>query len=198
LRPYTTIAITIPISMEALMSRASTQTINDLNQERSGIDATNQQLLAQQAGVGNTAISGYQNMLANPGYTQSQQAAITGATQGALGSAFSALAQRAANQTARTNNSAGFSDTLDQLARTQGQQQAGAAQSNQIAFANNAQQQQSQALSGLSGLYGIDSNMLSRTLGIPSELLSTQARLTPVSASSLKLGFGPVGLNLGI
>lgn len=180
------------------MSRASTQTATDTDQERASIDATNQQLLAQQAGLGNTAISGYQNMLANPGYTQSQQAAITGATQGALGSAFSALAQRAANQTARINNSAGFSDTLDQLARTQGQQQAGAAQANQIAFANNAQQQQSQALSGLSGLYGVDANMLARTLGIPAQLLDTRAKVTPTSPSSLKLGFGPASLNLGL
>lgn len=179
------------------MSRASTQTAQDTDQERAGIDATNAQLLAQQNGVGNSAVSGYQNMLANPGYTQAQQAAITGATQGSLGSAFDALTQRATNRVARTNNSAGFSDTLDQLARTQGQQQASAAQSNQIAFANNAQQQQSQALSGLSGLYGIDSNMLSRTLGIPAQLLDTRARVTPNTGSSLKLGFGPVGLNLG-
>jgi len=179
------------------MSRASTQTAQFTDQERASIDATNAQLLAQRAGVGNTALSGFQNMLANPGFTQAQQAAITGATQGSLGSAFDALSQRAANRVARTNNSAGFSDTLDQLARSQGQQQAGAAQRNQIAFANNAQQQQGEALSGLSGLFGIDSNMLSRTLGIPSELLATRAKVTPAGTSGLKLGFGPVGLNLG-
>jgi hypothetical protein len=179
------------------MSRASTQTAQDTDQERASIDATNAQLLSQQNSVGNSATTGYQNMLANPGYTQAQQAAITGATQGSLGSAFDALSQSAANRVARTNNSAGYSDSLDQLARTEGQQQASAAQSNQVAFANNAQQQQSQALSGLSGLYGIDSNMLSRTLGIPSELLATRAKVTPASTSSLKLGFGPVGLNLG-
>jgi hypothetical protein len=179
------------------MSRASNQTAQDTDQERASIDATNAQLLAQQAGVGNTAISGFQNMLANPGFTQAQQAAITGATQGSLGSAFDALSQRAANRVARTNNSAGFSDTLDQLARSQGQQQAGAAQRNQIAFANNAQQQQGEALSGLSGLFGIDANMLSRTLGIPAQLLDARAKVTPNTGSSLKLGFGPVGLNLG-
>ncbi len=179
------------------MSRASNQTAQDTDQERASIDATNAQLLAQQAGVGNTAISGFQNMLANPGFTQAQQAAITGATQGSLGSAFDALSQRAANRVARTNNSAGFSDTLDQLARSQGQQQAGAAQRNQIAFANNAQQQQSQALSGLSGLFGIDANMLSRTLGIPAQLLDARAKVTPGTPSGVKLNFGPVGLNLG-
>ena len=162
------------------MSRASTQTVQDTDQERASIDSTNAQLLAQQNGVGNSAASGYQNMLANPGYTQAQQAAITGATQGSLGSAFDALSQRATNRVARTNNSAGFSDSLDQLARSQGQQQAGAAQSNQIAFCKAQHTRSSnsrQALSGLSsGLYGIDSNMLSRTLGIPSQLLDMRGQ----------------------
>ncbi|MGH9595052.1 MAG: hypothetical protein ACRD5L_18310 [Bryobacteraceae bacterium] len=180
------------------MARASSQTAQYTDQERAAINATNQQLLAQQAGLGNTATAGYQNMLANPGYTQAQQAAITGATQGSLASAFDALSQRAANRVARTNNSAGFSDSLDQLARSQGQQQASAAQQNQIAFANNAQDQQSRALAGLSGLYGVDANMLSRTLGIPAQLLDARARVTPGSPSSFHLGFGPVGLNIGL
>lgn len=179
------------------MSRASTQTAQYTDQERAAIDATNQQLLAQQNALGNSVIPAYQNMLANPGYTQAQQAAITGATQGSLASAFNALSQRAANQVARTNNSAGFSDTLDQLARSQAQQQSTASDQNQIAFANNAQQQQARALQGLSGLYGVDANMLARTLGIPADLLNVRARVTPANADSLHLGFGPVGLNLG-
>ena len=80
------------------MSRASTQTAQDTDQERASIDATNAQLLSQQNSVGNSATSGYQNMLADPGYTQAQQAAITGATQGSLGSAFDALSQSAADR----------------------------------------------------------------------------------------------------
>jgi hypothetical protein len=179
------------------MSRASNQTAEYSDQERAAIDATNQQLLAQQAGLGNTITPALQNMLASPGYSPSQQAAITGATQGSIGSAFDALAQRAANRAARTRNSAGFSDTLDQLARSQAQQQSQSADQNQIAFSNRAKQDQLNALSGLSGLYGVDANMLSRTLGIPSQLLDTRARVTPANSSSFKLGFGPLGLNLG-
>jgi hypothetical protein len=180
------------------MSRAATQTAQMIDQQTASIDSTNQNLLAQQAALGGSVIPAYQNMLANPGYTQAQQAAITGATQGAIGSAYDALAQAAADQVARTNNSAGFASSLDNLARTQAQQQAQSAAQNQVTFANDAQQQQSQALQGLSGLYGVDANMLSRTLGIPSDLLATRAKLTPVAPSSLKLGFGPVGLNIGI
>ncbi len=89
------------------MARASTVTRQLSDEERQSIDATNQQLMAQQTDLSNTVTSAYQNMLANPGYTQSQQAAITGATQGADASAFDALAQNATESVARTNNSAG-------------------------------------------------------------------------------------------
>jgi hypothetical protein len=176
------------------MSRASAQTRQLTDEERSSIDATNQALLGQQSSLANTVMPAYQNELSNPGYTQAQQAAITGATQGALGGAFNSLAQSAANQVARTNNSAGFSDTLDQLARQQAQQQATSAQQNQVAFANNAQQQQAQALQGLAGLYGVDANMLSRTLGIPAELLGVRQRADGSTSVSGKVGFGPVSL----
>jgi len=179
------------------MSRASTQTRQLTDEERSSIDATNQALLGQQASLGNTLTPAYQNMLENPGYTQAQQAAITGATQGALGGAFNAAAQSAADRVARTDNSAGFSDTLDQLARQQAQQQAQSAAQNQVAFANNAQQQQSQALQGLAGLYGVDASMLSRTLGIPAELLGVRQRADGSSSVSGKIGFGPVSLGFG-
>ena len=49
------------------------------------------------------------------------------------------------------------------------------AQQNQLAFANTAYQHQMSALQGLSGLYGVDSNLLGKTLGIPSQLLNVRA-----------------------
>jgi hypothetical protein len=64
---------------------------------------------------------------------------------------------------ARTGNSAGFSELTDELARQKGQEEANLAQKNQVTFANTALQQQNQALQGLSGLYGVDTNLLART-----------------------------------
>ena len=46
---------------------------------------------------------------------------------------------------------------------------------NQLAFSNTAFQRQMAALQGLSGLFGVDSNLLGRTLGIPAQLLSVRA-----------------------
>jgi len=48
------------------------------------------------------------------------------------------------------------------------------------------------ALQGLSGLYGVDSNLLGRTLGIPADLLNTRA-----SASRSNGFFSSLGSSLG-
>lgn len=179
------------------MARASTETRQLTDAERASIDATNQQLLSQQTDLENTIAPGYRDLLANPGYTQAQQAAITGASEGALSSAFDSLAENAANRLARTRNSAGYADSLDQLTRDQAQQSAATAQQTQIAFANRAQQNQLSALQGLSGLYGVDASLLGRTLGIPAELLGVRQRADGSSSASARIGFGPIGLSFG-
>ena len=171
---------------------AQQQVMNQTNQQLASQNAMNQQLYNQGQSLANTAASGYQNLLANPGYTQTQQTAITNQSMGALASTFAALAQSAANRQARTNTSAGYGDLLDALARDQGQQTASLAQQNQLAFANQSKQDQLTALQGLSGLYGVNSSLLGRTLGIPSQLLNVNAGLakTPGFGSSFAQALG--------
>ena len=156
---------------------AQTQTMQMTDQQLANQNATNQALYNQGQSLSNTAAGGYQYLLANPGYTPAQQSAITNQSMGALSSAFGALAQSAANRMARTRNSAGYSALLDDLARQQGQQTASLAQQNQFCFANQAKQDQLAALQGLSGLYGVNSSLLGRTLGIPGQLLGTRTQL---------------------
>ena len=144
---------------------AQAQTQSLIDQQLSSQNAMNQQLSASSQALGSSAASGYQNLINNPGYTAAQQSAITNTSQSALSSTFNALAQNAANQAARTGNSAGYGDLLDSLAQTQGQQQANLAQQNQIAFANAAQSNVQTGLAGLSGLYGTDTSLLGKTLG---------------------------------
>lgn len=98
---------------------AQAQTQQNIDQQLSQQNAMNQQLSATSQALGSQAAAGYQNMLANPGYTQAQQSAITNTSQSALSSAFDALAQNAANRAAATNNSAGYGALLDSLAQTQ-------------------------------------------------------------------------------
>ena len=163
-----------------------------IDQQLSQQNALNQQLYGSSQALGSQAASGYQNLLANPGYTPAEQSAITNLSQSALSSSFDALARNAANRSARTRNSAGYGELIDSLARTQGQDQANLAQQNQIAFANAAR---SGTLSALSGLYGTDTGLLGRALGVPAQLLDARAR--NAASSGFNLGFGPGGLSFG-
>jgi hypothetical protein len=154
---------------------AQQQTLNLTDQQLAQTNALNQQLLGQQQSLGNQLLPQYQSILNNPGYSAADKAAITGQSQGALASAFDALQQSAMNRMARTGNSAGFSELTDELARQKAQQEANLAQQNELNFSNTAFQRQMAALQGLSGLYGVDTNLLGRTLGIPSELLNVRS-----------------------
>jgi predicted alpha/beta hydrolase len=171
------------------MGRGAQSTTRQLtDQQLSQTNALNQQLLGQQQSLGGQLTSQYQNILNNPGYSPQTQAAITGQSQGALASAFDSLQQAANNRVAQTGNSAGFTALTDDLARQKAQQEASTAQQNQITFANTALQQQNAALQGLSGLYGVDTNLLGRTLGIPTQLLGVRANASRPSGFFSSLG----------
>jgi hypothetical protein len=175
---------------------AQAQTQQMIDQQLSQQNSMNQQIYGSSQALGSQSASGYQNMLANPGYSQAEQSAISNLSQSALSSSFDALAQNAATRTARTRNSAGYGELIDSLARTQGQDQANLAQQNQIAFANASRSDTQSALSGLSGLYGTDAGLLGRALGVPAQLLDASAR--NAASSGFSLGFGPGGLSFGV
>lgn len=175
---------------------AQAQTQAMIDQQLSQQNSMNKQLYGSTQGLGSQAAAGYQNLLANPGYSQAQQNAITNLSQSALSSSFDALAQNAANRAARTRNSAGYGELIDSLARTQGQDSATLAQQNQLAFANAQRSDTQTALGGLSGLYGTDANLLGRAIGVPSQLLDASAR--NAASKGFSLGFGPGGLSFGL
>jgi hypothetical protein len=171
-------------------AQGQTQSLTD--QQLQQTNALNQQLLGQQQSVGNLLTPQYQSILNNPGFSGADKAAITGQSQGALASAFDSLQQSAANRVARTGNSAGFGELTDELARQKGIAEGNLAQQNQLNFSNTAFQRQMAALQGLSGLYGVDTNLLGRTLGIPAELLNVRA-----NASRPGGFFSTLGSSLG-
>src|SRR5271155_3523755 len=179
------------------MSRAQSQTMQLTNQQLSNTNALNQQLLGQQQQVGNSLLPQYQSILNNPGLSPADQAAVTSQSQGSIASAFDSLQQAAANRVARTGNSAGFGELTDDLARQKGIAEGNQAQQNQLAFSNTAFQQQMAALQGLSGLYGVDSNLLGRTLGIPSQLLNVDANASRNNGGFFSTLGGGLGSTLG-
>jgi hypothetical protein len=172
---------------------AQADTRNAVDQQLAAQNAYNQQLAAQQGAQRTQIASGYQDLFANPGYTADQQSAISNQSLGTLGSAFAALAQSAANRTARTRNSSGYGDMLDELSREQTRQAGSLTQQNQLAFADRARNDQLSALQGLSSLYGVDSSTLARAMGIPPELLNVRQSASqsgPGFFSSLGQGLG--------
>lgn len=167
-----------------------------IDQQLAQQNSMNQQLYGTSRQLGSQAAGGYQSLLANPGYTQPEKSAITNLSQSALAASFDALAQNAANRAARTRNSAGYGELIDSLARTHGQDQANLSQQNQLAFANASRSDTLSALSGLSGLYGTDANLLGRALGVAPQLLDARAR--NAASSGFSLGFGPGGFSFGL
>jgi len=175
---------------------AQGQTRQLTDQQLANINALNQQFLGQQQQTGSLLNSQYQSILNNPALSPADQAAVTANSQGAIASAFDALQQSAQNRLARTRNSAGFSELADDLARQKGIAEGNQAQQNQLAFSNTAFQRQMAALQGLSGLFGVDTNLLGRTLGIPAELLNVRANASRPSGFFSTLGSG-LGATLG-
>lgn len=153
------------LSFIAVLSQDVPSELTD--QQLASLNSLNQQFLGQQQQVGNTLLPQYQSILNNPGLSSADKAAVTGQSQGALSSAFDSLQQSAQNRLARTRNSAGFGELTDELARQKGIAEAGQAQQNQLAFTNTAFQRQMAALQGLSGLYGIDSNLSAARWAFP-------------------------------
>ena len=102
---------------------AQAQTQQMIDQQLSQQNAMNQQLYSQSQALGSQAAAGYQNLLANPGYTPAEQSAITNLSQSALSSAFDALAQNASRgQRARETRPA---TATYRLARTHARTTAG-------------------------------------------------------------------------
>lgn len=154
---------------------AQAQTRKLTDQQLANTNSLNQQFSGQQQQLGSLLLPQYQSILNNPGLSPADQAAVTGQSQGALANSFDSLQQAAQNRLARTRNSAGFGELTDDLARQKGIAQAGQAQQNQMDFSNTGFQRQMAALQGLSGLFGVDSSLLGRTLGIPAELLNVRS-----------------------
>jgi len=115
-----------------------------------------------------------QSLLTSQGYTPQQQSAITQQSLGASNTAFNALQEKAANRTAATNNSAGHGDLTAQLGGEQAQTDASQAQQNQITFANQQLKEQLAGLGALGQTYGVDTNLLGKAMGVPSELLGVR------------------------
>ena len=134
-------------------------------------------------------------MLAAPGFSAAEKAAITGQSMGALGSALDALQNQAQNRLARTGNTAGYGELLDELARERGRESSDIARQNEIDFADEAFRRQMAALQGLGSLYGVDTGLLARGLGLPADYLNVRQQAS--RGGGFNFGLGPIRFGFG-
>ena len=156
------------------MGRAASTTRSQVDQQTARQNQINQQLLSERAQGRSLLLPQFEHLL-NQGYSPEEQAAITGQSMGALGNVYDTLRDRAANRLAQTRNSAGYGETLDETARQESRDKSGLAQQNQLAFADEQQRRRLEGLQGIASLYGVDTNLLARGLGIPAQLLGVRA-----------------------
>ena len=132
-------------------------------------------------------------LVLHEGYSPQQQAAITDQSMGSLGNVYDTLRGRAGNRLAQTRNSAGYGETLDEMARQEGRDKSGLAQQNQTGFANEEQQRRLEGLQGIASLYGVDTNLLGHGLGIPADLLRSRVAASQGNSGIFNSLLGAIG-----
>jgi hypothetical protein len=178
------------------MSRGAQQQTQQLTQQQLSsqnqlISQTNQEG-QQELGV---LMPDIENLLNSPGYTPAQQSAIEQQGMGAAQAAYGAQEETAANRVATTNNAAGYGALQAELGQEQAQTLASQAQSDQIAFANEQINQQMAGLNALENTYNINSNLLGKAMGVPSQLLNVQEQASKGPGTGTLLG--DIGLSAG-
>ena len=109
-----------------------------------------------------------------------------------VASALNAARERAQARVSRTHNQAGYGAEEENLAGQQAARMGQAAQSGQLAYQDTQLQNQLAGLKGLSDMYGIDTNLLGRMIGLPTDTLGVQERAAQPTNS---LRIGPLGLS---
>jgi hypothetical protein len=134
--------------------------------------------------------------LNNPmGYSQQQKGAMLGGAEAGAGGVAAGLNTEADLAAARNRNSGSFSGALDEAARDKGKTLSGISSGIEAKNADLQQQQQQSAASGLSNLYGTDTNAQLKAMGlIPQDVdASTKAYGTGDWMSTLNRTLGTVG-----
>ncbi len=131
-----------------------------------------QALEQQRQGQQSRLTRGYEQIAAAPGYNQDEKGAITRATMGGLGATYDALQNSAGLRSARTRNESGYNELLGQLARTRGRQAGEIGATTEAGFADVRRADRNTALSGLGSIYGVNTDLLARQMGLPAQYLN--------------------------
>jgi hypothetical protein len=133
----------------------------------------------------NTLLPAYKGLLSGTGPYATE---LNNATLEPLSASFDALTNSAALNAARTRNPSGYNNLLGQLARTKASDTAQLNAQNKLGMTG-------MGLQGLSSIYGVNTNLLSRELGLPAQYLgvagqNSQSPFLNALGSTLGSGLG--------
>lgn len=167
-------------------AQAADKQLQTTNQAAQGQGANAQQLFG-------TLAPNLTNQLNHPGYDNATKSAILGQGMEAANQPFASAMQEAKDTASRTGNSAGLDTSLDSMARAKAAADSNAAQTGQIAIANDAQKQQQQAQTGLGDLFGVSNDTMAKLYGTAPGILQGRAAGGSPFTSILQSAIGAGG-----
>ncbi len=163
------------------------------NQEQQAQLQANNEILGQaaqdRAAARGLLMPQLQDILAHPGYSDSEQQRILGATDAGIGGSFGDAQQQLASRASRTGNAAGLIPAEEEMGRLKAQQMSATNAALSKNFADAAIQQRDFALNGLAGLMQSATPLMQSSLASSTGLIGDQARLaaTPAIGTQLAL-----------
>lgn len=133
-----------------------------------------QQAAANQQQLLGSMVPGYQSMLRNPGYTDTEKAGMESANDQAIAGAYGDAETQARAAAARTGNSAGLTTALQRMAQSKARDTAAGQAGLQQQFANQRISGQQTALSGMGGLYSAEGGTLNTGAQISGNALNQE------------------------
>lgn len=171
------------------MARGESKVQNQAQQ----LSAQQQAMIAQQQAANQaleSQITPGLTGLANWGSPQIENTYLQQAMQ-PVAATMDAANERAQARVSRTRNQAGYGAEEENLAGQRAAQLGEAAQRGQLAYQDEQLQHQMAGLKDLADMYGIDTDLLSRMVGLPTETLGVQERAAQPTSS---LRIGPLSL----
>lgn len=117
-----------------------------------------------------------QKLISDPGYSPEEQSAMLTSSLGATGTVFDVARDRARRRLAKTRNTAGYGSLVSELARGEARAKSTGVRDLKTRFADEKQRRKMAGLGLLGSLYGIDTNLLQSTAGLPVSALGAHAQ----------------------
>lgn len=117
-----------------------------------------------------------EKLLGDQGYSPEEQSGILQSAMEPIGTVFDTARAGAERRQARTRNTAGYGEMVSEMSRQEAREKARAARETTTQFADEKQRRRLAGLQYLGNIYGVDTNLLQSTAGLPIGSLGQHAQ----------------------